>query len=203
MHFRPYNRLYIPWPPSPQPNIPHLVMDGTAPDKSAVSTWLCRLCLKPKVAYVPFTWFPRFWEVKQCHGQHEWKRKHIITYTSCVTHGTFGLKMVGLESRLVPRVIAVHSVPITWQNTPCVLVNGSPQAIDQLVHANKKTINYKRNGQTVRCSDRLRESTAGRIICVLSSVLFIRYWLPLLFRKLAEYRPYLARACINAAALRL
>lgn len=38
--------------PLPPTDIPHLVVDGTPPDKSTLCTWLCRLHLKPKMAYV-------------------------------------------------------------------------------------------------------------------------------------------------------
>lgn len=59
-------------------------------------------------------------------------------------------------------------------NTWYVVVNNRHRSIAQFVHANKQTINYKRSGQTLRCSDRIHISAVRRIICLLSSIpLFI------------------------------
>jgi len=66
--------------PLPPTDIPHLVVDGTSPDKSTLCTWLCRLRLKPKMAYVKCHEhvFSRLWEVMQWRNQREWNTKRML-----------------------------------------------------------------------------------------------------------------------------
>jgi len=105
--------------PLPPTEIPHLVVDGTPPDKSTLSTWLCRLRLKPKMAYVNchehvFSSFmgsdsatqPMWMEHEACA---------VFTYTVRETHGCNSWNMVVLDTRLVLCVSVINSVSEKWQ----------------------------------------------------------------------------------------
>jgi hypothetical protein len=134
-------------------------------------------------------------------SQREWNTKRMLYL--CTRHGeTDGRNswnMVELDTRLVLCVSIIHSVPKYDKNTCYVFVNNRHRSIAQLVHANKQTINYKRSGQTLRCSDRIHISAVRRIISLLFSIsLFISYLIVITVLQIARLQAL--SGCIQAAA---
>jgi hypothetical protein len=191
--------------PLPPADIPHLVVDGTPPDKSTLSTWLCRLRLKPKMAYVKCheqVFFSFMGSVSAT--QPTWMENEayaLFTYKARETHGSNSWFMVNLDTRLVLCVSVIHSVSEIWQKY-VVCCKWQTPVNRQLVHGNQQSINYRCTGQTLRCSDRIHSSAARRIICLLSSIsLFISYLIVITVLPSARLQALSClTACIQAAA---
>lgn len=119
--------------PLPPTDIPHLVVDGTPPDKSTLCTWLCRLRLKPKMAYVKCHEhvFSRLLEVTQWRSQREWNTKRMLylrkrhVKRTAVTVGTWWTLTLGWCFVLVSFIQFQEYDKNTW----CVAVNDRSRSI--------------------------------------------------------------------------